>query len=125
MKIMVVDDEIAQLWVDILQDSGFNADGFHDPIAAVEAFEPKEYDLLVSDFLMPTVKGDELLRRLREKKPDLRAIMVSASMDAPRAAQEAKFDAFLPKPVTIAEFLRGIQRAMNGSTDPQPADTAS
>jgi len=110
---MVVDDEVAQLWVDVLKSEGFEVDGFNCPVEAEKAFGLKEYDLLVSDFSMPKIMGDELLMRLKKKKPPLRALMVSGHMDAPMAAQTAGYDVFVSKPASIGEFLRGVRSAID------------
>lgn len=64
-------------------------------------------DLLVTDFRLPGMSGAELVRRIRETKHALRAVVMSAYTDdtTMAAARNAGAD-FLPKPVDLGALSR-------------------
>ncbi|HEV8267920.1 MAG TPA: ATP-binding protein, partial [Thermoanaerobaculia bacterium] len=70
-------------------------------------------DLLVSDWMLPDAKGDELLHRLREVRPGTKVLFVSGYAEEAfsRGGVLEPGESFLMKPVlvsTLAEKIRGI-----------------
>lgn len=47
--------------------------------AALKAIENDPIDGIVTDFRMPDMNGDELISRIRERQPDIPAIIASSS----------------------------------------------
>ena len=76
------------------------------------------FDLIITDILMPDCDGFDLIRGLRNEKPDMRVMAISGGKSfgnksfAERAI-EAGADVALPKPFTYAEFMAGLKKAMN------------
>jgi len=67
-------------------------------------------DLLLTDLLMPGgVSGDELVRRLREKRPGLRAIVSSGYSGAVEGLKIEGIE-FVPKPYTLETLMRAVAR---------------
>ncbi|MBU1666949.1 response regulator [bacterium] len=57
---------------------------FEDPLILLANFK-KEFetvDLVITDYEMPSLRGDELIRKLREIKPEIKIIVVSAWLDS-------------------------------------------
>lgn len=68
--------------------------------------------LVISDWLMPEMKGDELLVKIHEKFPNMAKIMLSghAAPEAiQRAYKEAKLNNFISKPWDEDNLLKEIQ----------------
>ena len=69
-------------------------------------------DLLITDYLMPSMMGDELLARLRERRPNLKALIISGhgetlSRELPEWwAREAH----LSKPFRIEDLRDAVAR---------------
>ena len=59
---MVVDDEPdnSRIFKIALEDSGFEVDEFNNSTAALTAFKPGYYDIVIFDIKMPTTNGYEL-----------------------------------------------------------------
>ena len=72
------------------------------------------FDLLVSDVMLPGISGLELMETLKSKQPDLKVILVSGVADKNIRVQvaEAGADAHFFKPVEMADFLDGVERAL-------------
>jgi len=79
---MVVDDDSDVLAVTrrSLELSGFNVHAFSDAIAALSHVEKncKECTMLVSDIRMPQMNGFQLVRRIKELRPDMKIILMTA-----------------------------------------------
>jgi len=50
-------------------------------------------DLLVTDYLMPSMQGDELIGRLREAQPDLKVLILTGHVETLDAANLSWWDA--------------------------------
>lgn len=72
-----------------------------------------DIDLIISDWNMPHKTGIELLRDIRQAKPDLPFIMLSAraDMNSVESALIAKVTYYIRKPFTLDELEDKIKRA--------------
>lgn len=71
--------------------------------------------LLVSDWLMPGMKGDELLIRVEQEFPNIIKIMLTGQADEEaiaRAKQDANIHSCLYKPWAEEELIQTIQSAL-------------
>jgi len=91
--------------------SAEEAEEFIDEVYA----EGENVDLIICDWLMPRIKGDEFLVRVHKRFPEVRLIMLSgqASPEAiERAQKEAHILAFVAKPWDKDELMSLIQKAL-------------
>lgn len=71
--------------------------------------------LLVSDWLLPGMKGDEFLIRVHQEFPNIIKIMLTGQADEAaiaRAKEEAHIDCCLYKPWAEEELIQSIQSAL-------------
>jgi DNA-binding response OmpR family regulator len=114
-SILLVDDEqdIVAIFRKSLQNQGFDAYGFTDPILALEHFKANHpnYGLVVSDIRMPQMNGIELARRIREIKPEVKLLLMTAfelsDFDSD-LLDSLKADEFLRKPISPAELANRV-----------------
>lgn len=80
MKILVVDDEknILKLYQAELEDEGYTVVTANSGREALEAFEKENPDLVTLDILMPDMDGIQVLRQMKEKRPNIPIIMLTA-----------------------------------------------
>lgn len=89
--------------------------------SAEEAFEVLEdidapIVLIITDWLMPGMKGDEFLVQFKKKYPNTIPIMLSGQADenaVHRAYEEAGLFAFVKKPWNKEELIQTIQEAIS------------
>ena len=98
--ILCVDDNETSLSVRtfLLETRGYRVLTTHSPHAALEIVErsaPGSLDLLLCDFLMPGMDGNELVRRAKHLRPTLPAMIVSGTVT--NFDRGCAADAFLPK----------------------------
>jgi CheY-like chemotaxis protein len=108
-RILVVDDEpdIRDAFVVILQRAGHAVDVAGDGATAADLHHQHQFDLIVSDFLMPGLNGIELTKAVRaDSRPDIPILLVTASASSRDLAdaRQAGITAHLSKPVKLAEL---------------------
>jgi DNA-binding response OmpR family regulator len=108
MKVLVVDDEpeilsILSTW---LTQNGHRVLTTTDPQKALEVAGREELDAVLLDLIMPGSPGINLIPRLRERRPKLPIIVMSAIEDtrvAVLAAQEG-IEGYLTKPIDFEKL---------------------
>jgi PAS domain S-box-containing protein len=79
------------------------AEGGQDALDLLADLQADEYEvaLVLSDYIMPDLKGDELLRKIHERSPDTLTIMLTGQADLEalgNAIKYAKLYRYIPKP---------------------------
>jgi len=80
-KIAIVDDEISILEVlnKFLNRRGeLEIELFENPVTAYDKIVSSNYDIVISDIMMPQMDGVELLRKIKASKPNQKVIMMTA-----------------------------------------------
>jgi len=74
----------------------------------------EEFELMLSDMIMPGMRGDILLERTKERFPDMPVIMVTTVSDISEALKSIRNGAYdyLPKPVERDQLLNTVKRAL-------------
>ena len=77
-------------------------------------------DVVISDVVMPDGNGLEMLPKIKEDRPDLPVIVISAQntiMTAIQAAEAEAYD-YLPKPFDLPDLMKRTARALDTRTAP-------
>lgn len=82
-KIIVVDDDygILDSLSVITKRLGYQYTGVNNPLDAIEQIKNEQYDLLILDFLMDPIQGDEVVRRIREFDKELYILLLTGYKD--------------------------------------------
>ena len=80
MKILIVDDDmnIQRLYKEELESEGYETVIAGTGAKALELFETENPDIVTLDILLPDSDGISILRKMKEKRPDLPIIMSTA-----------------------------------------------
>lgn len=111
----VVDDEpiIANTLAMILNNAGFKAFGFEDPLEALEAAKETCPNLLITDVVMPKMSGIELAINFRHTYPECRVLLFSGQARTADMLEKAHQDGYdfdiLAKPIHPADLLAKLQ----------------
>jgi two-component system NtrC family response regulator len=94
--ILVVDDEKNYLLVlsAFLSEEGYESLTVNNAQDALEIVESTDLDLVLTDMKMPSMDGIELLRRIKEKAPDLPVVMMTAYGTVEKAVEAMQLGAF-------------------------------
>ncbi|MBI5212855.1 MAG: response regulator [Nitrospirae bacterium] len=80
MKVLVVDDEknILKLYKAELEEEGYAVVTANSGQEALDIFESENPDIVTLDILMPDIDGIQVLRQMKEKRPEIPIIMLTA-----------------------------------------------
>lgn len=117
--IIVEDDrELRQYLGEVVADAGYEVTTFataDDALAALTAQE--EADLVITDLVLPGMRGQQLLREVRAHRPELNIIIITAfgAIDSAIELVKAGAHDYLTKPFGSEELLLAIERALDES----------
>jgi len=126
-RILIVDDEpdLTDVLTIALDRLGYEAVAVNDPEVAFEAFaaDPDAWDIVISDQVMPKLKGMSLYTRMKQVKPSLHFILCTGFSDSAteELATAAGVDAFLQKPVSSTRLATCIRGLMDRAAGSEPA----
>lgn len=115
-SILVVDDDpgITSLLTELLEDEGHRVHGVLTASDALSAVQQEVFDLMITDLVLPDLRGNELLQRVKSTYPNLPVILITAfgSMDlALQVLREGASD-FIAKPFTPDQLLLAVHRVL-------------
>ncbi len=113
-KIFLVDDEVENLSAisEYLRGQNYRLQVFADPILALEEIRsnPLGVDLVITDFAMPGMQGDQLALAIKKLRGTLPIVMISGFSSKVTQWNRESFgvDAFVPKPLDFIALLRTL-----------------
>lgn len=124
-NVLIVDDEqdVCDAVCRVLSRAGHQASAATDAETGFDACVHDNFDIVITDIIMPGENGIEFIRRLRDKFPDLGIIAISGGGNAAlagyqpeaiktaayiAAAEQAGADRCLTKPFESAELLNSV-----------------
>ena len=126
-NIWVVDDDESIRWVleKGLAESGMDVQTFDSANKVIKKLETENPQLILTDIRMPGPSGIELLDKVKELRPDIPVIIMTAHSDLDSAVESYEHGAweYLPKPFDIEEAVAMVQRAT--AVDEDKKDEAS
>lgn len=93
-----------------------------DPLEALDRIERLiasgvQVVVLLSDWLMPSLKGDILINEVKQRHPDIHCILVSGQADARNVVSsglDSLLDAFVEKPWRAADLVSIVRSCISG-----------
>jgi CheY-like chemotaxis protein len=123
--VLIVDDEepIRQLERRILESGGYRV---IEASRALEAFallqKDLQVDLVIADLQMPDLGGEEMARRIRRDRPDIKVLYVTGHIDELMDERSTLWEgeAFLDKPFTAKALLEAVSLLLYKKLPPDP-----
>ena len=115
-NILVMEDDlcVAKGLEMILSEEGYDGNWAGTGELALEAFKQKRYDLLVADLRLPGINGMEVIKQVKEEKPETEVIVITGYGTTSTAVEAMKLGVhdFLPKPFTEDQIKASINEAL-------------
>ncbi len=114
-SVLVVEDNDLerQITADTLREEGFNVEEAATGKRALECLGLGEFDVVLTDLMMPGMSGDELLAKVRPVYPGTQVVLLTAHGTIENAVQAMKNGAFyyLTKPTDRETLVMTISKA--------------
>lgn len=116
VRILVVDDE--ELATDSLKlhlvEEGYTVDTAGTGGQAIELFDQGGHHLAICDLQLPDMDGLEVMRHMKDARPNTEVIVVTAHGSTPKAVEATKAGAFdfVDKPLDFEELALRVQNAL-------------
>ena len=116
MKILVVEDEedLNRVITKHLKKNNYSVDSCFDGEEALDYISYGEYDLIITDIMMPKIDGYGFIKQLRNDKNSTPVIMLTAkdSLDDKILGLDSGADDYIVKPFEFDELLARIRVLM-------------
>ncbi len=124
-KILIVDDEFLIRWSlsEAISEEGYSVKAVENGKQALEAIDTECFDLVITDLVMPSPDGWEVLKHVKEKYPRAEVVIITAhgTQDTEAAAKERGAYGYIEKPEIIDKIillLRNLHKEESGHLIP-------
>jgi len=116
-RILAVDDQryFRELVEGLLSDEGYEVRTASSGEEALHLFEREDFEVVLTDLVMPGIDGSELVRRLKERRPDQDIVMVTGVVDVSAAVEAMKLGAtdYILKPFDRTLLLESVDKILS------------
>lgn len=124
LSVALIDDEraVRTTLTRLLRSFGIRAEAFASGSEFVECLQAGSWQVVLLDTHIPGLTGFEVLKRIRDERPELAVIMITGyeGTEVKRRAFEAGAQGFLLKPFTFSELLDVVRTLRTDVTQAQP-----
>jgi len=127
--LLIADDEanIRRVLEAIFKKDGYNVLVGENGLHALELAANNKIDVLITDLIMPDMNGVELLQKVKERHPDLIAIMITAYATIKTCVDAMRYGAadYITKPFDMNEIRAVLKRAVAKAEEAEETSTPS
>ncbi|PAM92466.1 DNA-binding response regulator [Flavobacterium sp. IR1] len=113
MRILIVEDDsrIAKLISRGLEENDFETTIAYDGVQAITLLKQINFDLLITDIILPQMDGVDLCKQIRNINPDIPVLMLSAlgEINNKMRGFDAGADDYIVKPFELRELVARIR----------------
>jgi two-component system NtrC family response regulator/two-component system response regulator HydG len=115
-KVIVIDDEVnaAAALETLLREDGYEVSRAHDAREGLGLLEKTDADVVLTDLRMPGMDGLDLLQRIKEVRPEVMVLLMTAYGTVKTAVKAMKLGAedYLGKPIDVEELEVVLERVL-------------
>lgn len=120
-RILVVDDEphVRMSLKQVLEDAGYTVATSKDGTVALNYLDQEDCDLVLLDVRMPGMSGFEVLEQIKETRPELPVVIVTAHGTVDQAVEAIREGAenFIHKPFTPEQIRSVVAQTLTSETE--------
>ncbi len=112
-RILLVEDDprVRTATVGALEDLGYEPIACSSGAEALALFDSMEFDLVISDVIMPEMTGPEMVRELKSRRPDISVLFVTGYVGEGEGEDLVGYD-LLRKPFTVNTLAASVAGAL-------------
>ena len=115
-NILVMEDEesVAKGLELVLEEEGYAVDLAMNGKSAIENIQTKDFDVLVADLRLPDINGMDVIRMIRESRPDTVVVVITGYASVNSVVESMKLGAYdyLAKPFTEDQIKSTVGKAL-------------
>jgi CheY-like chemotaxis protein len=122
-RILVVDDDdkVRQMICDALTLHGHSVEAAGDGLRAMKRFRRRQFDLVITDIVMPEMEGLETILQIRGLSPDVAIVAISGGGSFTpggylKSALMLGADRALEKPFTLVQLMEAVNELLGRPT---------
>ena len=124
--VLVIDDEqiVLDSVIQILTDKDYKVDVSLSGREGLDRAIQKDYDIVLTDILMPDIGGMRVLRDIKRAKPSLPVVIITGYATTKSAVQAMKLGAanYIEKPFEPEELLNAVSSALGLAASQAPEE---
>ena len=126
-RILLVEDDprVRTATVDALEDLDYEPIACGSGAEAIELFRSQEFDLVVSDVIMPEMTGPELIRHLKSTSPRDFAVLFVTGYVGEGESDDLRRNELLRKPFTVGALASAVAAALARNATEPPRTSAA
>ena len=122
-RILLVEDDprVRTATVGALEDLDYEPVACGSGAEAIELFAAQDFDLVISDVIMPEMTGPELIRHLKQNSPRDFAVLFVTGYVGEGESDDLRGHELLRKPFTVGALASAVAAALSRTTEPPRA----
>jgi DNA-binding response OmpR family regulator len=121
VRILIIEDEIkvVSFLKEGLEEHGFDVDFAYEGLVGEHKITENGYDLVILDVKLPDINGFDLCKRVKEVKPNLPVLMLTAlgTTDDKLTGFDSGTDDYLVKPFDFKELVARVRALLKRSVN--------
>lgn len=120
-RILLVEDDprVRSATVEALEDLGYEPIACSGGSDALALFDSMEFDLVISDVIMPEMTGPEMVREIKTRRPDIAVLFVTGYVGEGEGEDLVGYD-LLRKPFTVNTLAGAVASALTRRPSESP-----
>ena len=125
-RILLVEDDprVRAATVDALEDLNYTPVSCSSGAEALRLFEEQDFDLVISDVIMPEMTGPELVREMKSRRSDMAILFVTGYVGEGETDDLAGYE-LLRKPFTVGALASSVAAALGRRASEPPRSGAA
>ena len=123
-KVLVIDDEkvVLDSVKKILADEGYDVETNLSGREGLKEALNSDYDIVLTDIMMPDIGGMKVLRDIKRSKPSLPVVMITGYASVKSSVQAMKLGAadYVEKPFTPDQLIKAVDTALETAASQEP-----
>jgi CheY-like chemotaxis protein len=112
-RILLVEDDprVRTATVGALEDLGYEPVACSSGAEALALFDSMDFDLVISDVIMPEMTGPEMIREMKSRREDIAVLFVTGYVGEGEGEEIVGYD-LLRKPFTVSTLSTAVATAL-------------
>jgi len=114
LNILLIDDNVncLEILAATLKSAGYRCDEFTVPEKALEAYQHNQYDVVITDLMMPGINGIQVLKQIHSLNTEAKVIIITGDREEQTVINIFNNGAyaFFNKPINFVHLMETLEK---------------